>query len=68
MVQVNRNHLSSALRRLMLETHMPTGQQATLLRSAQVISVRYVQLAHMQILHVQSTKYRVVSVCIILDS
>lgn len=38
--EVNRNHLSSALRRLMLETHMPTGQQATLLRSAQVISIR----------------------------
>lgn len=28
----------------MLETHMPTGQQATLLRSAQVISVRYVHI------------------------
>ena len=38
--QVNRNHLSSALRRLVLDTHMPTGQQATLLRSAQVISIR----------------------------
>lgn len=40
--EVNRNHLTSALKRLALETHMPTGQQATLLRSAGVISLRYV--------------------------
>ena len=42
LLQVNRNHLSSALRRLELETLMPTAQQATLLRSAQVISIRCV--------------------------
>ena len=45
-LQVNRNHLSSALRRLELETLMPTAQQATLLRSAQVISIRYVTTFH----------------------
>ena len=38
--EVNRNHLTSVLKRLELETHMPTGQQATLLRSAGVISLR----------------------------
>ena len=38
--EVNRNHLTSALKRLGLDTHMPTGQQATLLRSAGVISLR----------------------------
>ena len=38
--EVNRNHLTSALKRLMLETIVPTGQQATLLRSAGVISLR----------------------------
>ena len=38
--EVNRNHLTSALKRLTLETIMPTGQQATLLRSAGVISLR----------------------------
>ena len=40
--EVNRNHLTSALKRLELDTHMPTGQQATLLRSAGVISLRYI--------------------------
>jgi len=29
--EVNYNHLTSVLKRLELETHMPTGQQATLL-------------------------------------
>ncbi|CAI8056730.1 hypothetical protein GBAR_LOCUS30905 [Geodia barretti] len=53
--EVNRNHLSSALRRLELETLMPTAQQATLLRSAQVISIRgapgrLMKLEHMQAL------------------
>ena len=38
--EVNRNHLTSALKRLCLDTIMPTGQQATLLRSAGVISLR----------------------------
>ena len=38
--EVNRNHLTSVLKRLDLETHLPTGQQATLLRSAGVISLR----------------------------
>ena len=38
--EVNRNHLTSALKRLNLETILPTGQQATLLRSAGVISLR----------------------------
>ena len=40
--EVNRNNLTSVLKRLGLETHMPTGQQATLLRSGGVISLRYV--------------------------
>ena len=39
---MNRNHLSSGLRRMELETIMPTAQQATLLRSAQVISIRFI--------------------------
>lgn len=38
--EVNRNHLTSALKRLSLDTLMPTGQQATLLRAAGVISLR----------------------------
>ncbi len=38
--EVNRNHLTSALKRLNLETILPTGQQATLLRAAGVISLR----------------------------
>ena len=38
--EVNRNHLTSALKRLNLDTILPTGQQATLLRSAGVISLR----------------------------
>lgn len=41
--EVNRNNLTGVLKKLDLDTHLPTGQQATLLRSAGVISLRYVQ-------------------------
>ena len=41
--EVNRNNLTGVLKKLELDTHLPTGQQATLLRSAGVISLRYVQ-------------------------
>eukprot|EP00731_Ephydatia_muelleri_P029058 Em0020g702a len=38
--EVNRNNLTGVLKKLELDTHLPTGQQATLLRSAGVISLR----------------------------
>ncbi len=38
--EVNRNNLTAALRRLKVDTVVPTGQQATLLRNASIISVR----------------------------
>lgn len=38
--EVNRNNLTGVLKKLDLDTHLPTGQQATLLRSAGVISLR----------------------------
>ncbi len=38
--EVNRSHLTTVLRRLKVDTIMPTGQQATLLRNANVISLR----------------------------
>ena len=41
--EVNRNNLTGVLKKLELDTHLPTGQQATLLRSAGVISLRYVR-------------------------
>lgn len=49
--EVNRNHLTSALKRLGLDTHMPTGQQATLLRSAGVISLRYLWVTICNVKH-----------------
>jgi len=42
--EVNRNHLTSVLRKLNVETSVPNPQQASLLRNANIISVRYVRI------------------------
>ena len=43
--EVNRSHLSSVLKRLEIDTQVPTSQQTSLLRVAGIISVRSVTSA-----------------------
>lgn len=38
--QVNRSHLTTVIKKLLLETQIPTTQQTNLLRAANVISMR----------------------------